>query len=386
MEYINGKKEDGIVIDWNKVRKIYKKVTAEFDYYYDPCTIPFEETAWNVLISKRSTGKTTNIFIIGLILHKLYGVRIEYIRNTDLMITQKNNKDLFNTILDFVYIEKIFDGEYNSVEYQAKRWYLTKVENGEIVKKSDICFMAMHSIQSYTDEKSSYNSPLGDFIIWDEFLDRYRQDTFVDACQLISTIIRDRISPRIVMMANNTNIYSDIFDELMIRKEVESLKEGDYRIIDTGLGSKVYINWIAENLTLSEQKTYKRKKFFGFKNPRLASINGGGWEVNNYQHLPKQTSDETRETMQKNIFMVIYGNVLRLNICYSDKIGYYLYVHRHNTTPCSGDIVFSLEPNKINEYRKVGRSMIISKLIAEKRVYYSTNEVGRLFNDFINLC
>lgn len=385
MEYINGKKEDGILIDWNKVRKIYKKVTTGFDYY-DPCTIPFEETAWNVLISKRSTGKTTNVFIIGLILHKLYGVRIEYIRNTDLMITQKNNKDLFNTILDFVYIEKIFDGEYNSVEYQAKRWYLTKVENGEIVKKSDICFMAMHSIQSYTDEKSSYNSPLGDFIIWDEFLDRYRQDTFVDACQLISTIIRDRLSPRIVMMANNTNIYSDIFDELMIRKEIESLKEGDYRIIDTGLGSKVYVNWIAENLTLTEQKTYKRKKFFGFKNPRLASINGGGWEVNNYPHLPKQASDETRETMQKNIFMVIYGNVLRLNICYSDKIGYYLYVHRHNTTPNSGDIVFSLEPNQINHYRSIKQSKIISRLISEKRVYYSTNEVGRLFNDFINLC
>ena len=188
------------------------------------------------------------------------------------------------------------------------------------------------------------------------------------------------------MMANNTNIYSDIFDELMIRKEVESLKEGDYRIIDTGLGSKVYINWIAENLTLSEQKTYKRKKFFGFKNPRLASINGGGWEVNNYQHLPKQASDETRETMQANIFMIIYGNVLRLNICFSDKMGYYLYIHRHNTTPHSGDIVFSLEPSKINEYRKLGRSTIISRLIAEKRVYYSTNEVGRLFNDFINLC
>ena len=69
MEYINGKKEDGIVIDWNKVRKIYKKVTDGFDYY-DPCTIPFEETAWNVLISKRSTGKTTNIFIKGQMLQK----------------------------------------------------------------------------------------------------------------------------------------------------------------------------------------------------------------------------------------------------------------------------------------------------------------------------
>ena len=152
MEYINGKKENGIVIDWNNVRKIYKKVTTGFDYY-DPCNISFEETVWNVLISKRSTGKTTNIFIIGLILHKLYGIRIEYIRNTDLMITQKNNKDLFNTILDFGYIEKIFDGEYNSVEYLAKRWYLTRVENGEIVKKSD--FIQSHPAYDISKEDVS---------------------------------------------------------------------------------------------------------------------------------------------------------------------------------------------------------------------------------------
>ena len=127
--------------------------------------------------------------------------------------------------------------------------------------------------------------------------------------------------------------------------------------------------------------------FFGFKNPRLASINGGGWEVNNYPHLPPCESEETRDILNQNIFMLMYGNVLRLNVGYSDRLGYYLFVHRHNTLPASDyDIIFTLEPSAPNEYRNIKKSRVVTNLINERRVYYSTNEVGRLFNDFINLC
>ena len=69
----------------------------------------------HLLVSERSTGKTTNLILVGIIMYYLYGTTTEYIRANDKMITYQKTKNLFDVILEYDYISKITKGQYNSV-------------------------------------------------------------------------------------------------------------------------------------------------------------------------------------------------------------------------------------------------------------------------------
>lgn len=105
MQYIDNDIQKGILINWNDVVKECKKLGIPKDVY-TPFNLPFNEAKYFIECSERSIGKTTNWLLLGMILNKMYGIQIQYIRQIIDMIMPKNMK-LFDTILEHHYIEKI---------------------------------------------------------------------------------------------------------------------------------------------------------------------------------------------------------------------------------------------------------------------------------------
>lgn len=69
IKYIDGKKENGIQYDWKFLQKEFQKLGTPKDIA-TPFTIPkFYENGWNIMLSERSIGKTTNWLLLGLIMN-----------------------------------------------------------------------------------------------------------------------------------------------------------------------------------------------------------------------------------------------------------------------------------------------------------------------------
>ena len=212
------------------------------------------------------------------------------------MITKKITINLFTTILEYDYIEKLTDGKYNSIWYNARRWYYCLVdEDGNVIDKAPTHFMSMLSIDRNETYKSGYNAPRGDFIVYDEFISKYYYaDEFLYFTDLLKTIIRDRLSPIIFMLSNMIDKNSEYLDELMISDQVMLMSVGDSSLITTKKGTNIYVELLEmSKKTITPRRQLSNKLYFGFDNPKLINITGGDWVVENYPHIPKKIESDS---------------------------------------------------------------------------------------------
>ena len=79
MKYIDDNKELGILYDWKKIYRLYKKLGCP-DNVYNPTTLPINQAKYFMLLSERKTGKTTNLLLLGMCANQEYGTVIHYIR------------------------------------------------------------------------------------------------------------------------------------------------------------------------------------------------------------------------------------------------------------------------------------------------------------------
>ena len=387
ISYHENKKELGIVYDFNKINAEFKKLGVPSDVW-TPCNVPFNSAKWIIEMSERTVGKTTNVLLYGLVMHKLYGTHIEYVRETEIMLAPKYTKDLCNVINEFGYVEKLTDGRYNRLVYDRRRWYYAKMDGDmNIVEKSNTDVITMLSIDNAYEIKSTYNSPFGDLIILDEFISKhYKEDEFTDFCQIISTIFRLRRSGWIFLLTNTVDLYSPWFDELAIHNKVLSMKSGDSEVIESPLGTNLFLEWIKPNEVMTEKKRIGQRLYFGFTNKKLNAINGGGWEVKQYPHLPRADGDEKRELIYRDRYIKFYDNYLCLEVWKSDKIGMYLYVRPYYDVPTKTTYVLDT-PKYVNHRFGFGYDKIdkfIWGLYSKYRVYYTTNEVGSIVEKFVD--
>ena len=244
MIYIDDNTKNGLYYDFDRIKKEYKKLKVPKEFY-NPCFVPFEQAKYFVGVSERSTGKTTNWVLFGLVMNKLYGTQIQYIRQVRDMIAPKNLNQFMDVIVNNGYIEKVTDGKYNSCEYFAGAWRFICIKDGEVIEKAKVPFMSCLSLDQNLIYKSSYNAPFGDLIIFDEFIStRYMPNEFVTFSDLVKTIIRERISPFVVMLANTTDRYNEYFRELMIQDEILKIKVNEYFIKQTPLGTTIFCELI----------------------------------------------------------------------------------------------------------------------------------------------
>lgn len=390
LEYIDGKVENGIKYDLNKINALYKKLKTPKGVFKPPLQA-LENHKYIIELSERSTGKTTNWLLIGLCMNVLYGTTIQYIRQKESMTSPSFAEELVSVIVSYKngqYIEILTDGKYNSMFYHWKKFYFCKVDDtGKVVEKAPTHCIQMLSIDKNFDYKSSYNAPTGDLILFDEFLSKfYNYNEAIDFFDLCSTIIRQRKSPFIVMLANTIQLRSNYFEELMIQRNVASAKKGQPISITTELGTKIYFE-IIDRPSNAEKQEHNRL-FFGFNNPKLASITGGAtWAFEQVPHIPQieYTVIEKRLYIQLSNYEYLQCEIV------DTETGIKIFVHKANK-PHYDSIVLTLTEDRTNNeidgvfMYGLGNRKIYNLLIntlAKRELYYSSNEVGYDFKNYI---
>lgn len=385
--YIDGDASKGILYNWDKIRKEYKKLKCPKNVY-NPLKADFDKFGYIISMSDRSQGKTTNPLLLGMIMHEMYGTIIHYVRDTPDMITPKNLKDLFATVLDYGYIQKITKDRWNSVYYYGKRWfYCNTDENGKITEKSPEHFMFCCSLSDSDALKSSYNCPRGDLIIFDEFiqLSGYGYNDFISFTDICKTIIRDRLSPIIFMLSNTIDLTSPWFDELCIRDIANVMAQGETRQIETVEGTHIYFEILPANI--SEQRQSVNNRFFGFPNPKLAAITGRGtWATESYPHI-KPNKEDTATILYNKLFVRQSGKLLKLQLV-KNHTGLAVYVrpatrtYKDSYILTAGDIT---ESNEIYGFGARGTLLdVYWKLYKANKFYYASNLDGALFRAYVN--
>lgn len=394
IKYLRNNPAAGAVYDWHEIRQGLKALGIPATYY-NPSTAPLEKAQWFVELSERATGKTTGWLLLGMVMFQLYGTVTMYVRQTRDMVAPKNASSLFNVICDNDYISKLTDDEYNNVYYRSKKWYFCKIDpdTGEMTAKHPDYFCRMVSLDEATNLKSACNEPMGDLIIFDEFIGKYTPTnefvTFVDVC---STILRLRETGKIILLANTIDKYNQYFHDLEIFERIATMDISESCLHTTDKGTNIYIEMIGAPKVYRTKKAKWVRLFAGFKKPELASITGEAtWAVKCYPHIPDIEEDaEAPETLFRNIYIYYNNKLIRLDIVSHPELGLCIYTHwATNTHPDS--IILTNEPRFDSRYQygipsDTTAGKFILNMLLHNRVYYSANDVGAFLESYLYAC
>lgn len=368
------------------ITKEYKKlgIPPEYDIT-EIMPLGNEALKWYVMTSERSVGKTSNILLIGMVMYKLYGTVMQLIRHH--IDKASYYETLFNTIIAYnkgQYIKRLTDGEYDTIKYHWKNFYYARTdERGKIEKASEPFCVSLAADECYS-LCSFYEAPRGDWIVLDEcFNETNRPEEFVHFIHLHKTIVRERMSDKIILLGNNLDVNNIWYRQLMIQHEVRKMKKGQSRVAYTSEGMPIYVHFM-ENRAPEKRRRFN-KSHYGFPHPELNAITGNGnWNVRMY---PQTCKLKDREQLARGIYFSYHDDLYLEGAFIRCTAGIFIEIHPARMSSArDGDILFKLNyPNEPNErffgYDKLSKKIIT--MITEKRIVFADNETGDLFQKFI---
>lgn len=396
-------------INVEEVKKFIKKLGIPKEYFKIDLD-KFFTHEYNIYLSIReNAGKTTQALILGMVLNRLYGTKIEYLRNDEKQIARASVEELFSTVEKLPdkfcnYIQKIY-GVYNAVEYkpQQKCFRLVHIDEDGNTDLTGDTICALHSNENWRKYKSSYNSPMGDYIVIDEFLDSerptYRQMT--ELMNNISTIGRvgskqRRNNVHCLMLGNNTDEYSHWWDDFTITEQIRNMINfGSEFSAITELGTSVFCKLIDLNDNKKEEIKTNKIKFFGFNTPEMAQFNGTQvWAQTNYPQIPDvDMLREGKRKLKNRIYIYHRGRYIQLELFSHKLYGYYVFLHWASEPEYDDAVIMTIEPIKKNEIYGFGKYSLgdkvskalstLNKLRMGNRWYYLNNQIGAIVDDFI---
>lgn len=385
IKYIDNNIEHGIKYDFNEIKKELARLKCPAGVYNPFKSHIIQSGKWFLDLSERSTGKSTNWILLGMCMNKLYNTQIVYIRETVDMIRPAHSRQLFNTILEHDYVRKLTEGAYDSVIYASRAWYYYNTEKLESAPEP---FMVVLSIDENILNKSSFNAPRGDLIIFDEFISRHNYaNQFVDFCDTLKTVIRERDSALIVLLANTIDRHTFWFKELGIYEQIQKMEIDTAKEYVNKGGTKISIALMGKRADqMPEHRKEHNTKFFGFLNPKLNAITGGDWAMRIYPHPPKALENDKPERLIYNRYIRHNNYLLNIELFRSKELGLYCICHKANST-YDDSIIYTLEDiSAKNERYKWGDGKIdklLYKLIKGNRWYYATNLEGSLMDNYM---
>lgn len=391
IQYIDNDVNKGIRYDWKLIKKEYRKLKIP-KIYYDPCRVNWDRCGYDVAMSDRAHGKTSETMILGMVMNHHYGTIIHYIRNSEKSIRPYSLNQLFPVIEQNGYIEKITEGRWNSVFYYGHKWYYcVKDDEGRIIEKDTMHFCICMHLGESDDRKSSYNCPKGDLIIFDEFieLNGYGYSDFIRFSDLVSTIFRKRLCGCIYMLSNTIDLNSPWFDELCLREDINIMKHGEARYIESELGTVSFVELLEPDTSVQAQNFIQR--YFGFNNPKLAAITGRGtWATDHFQHIPDWPEDERDNVhvLLRRLYVQQSGKLLRLQLV-RDPLGLNVYVLPATRT--YADSIILTHGDITDRRHQFGYGVkspvldLIWRLYKGNRFFYLTNSEGALLQTYIRL-
>lgn len=361
-------------------------MARKFDFYDIQKLLKDYPTAfYYVVFGERSNGKTYSSLSYAVERYKKSGEQFAYIRRYQEDIRKKNLSNLFAGHIENGFISKTFDNQWSLVDYTNSKFYLETRDDNDCVVKSEEPIGFAFDLNGMEHYKST-SFPRITTIIFDEFMSRsgYLPNEWVLFANTLSTIIRHRSNVKIIMLGNTVNKYCPYFNEMGL-KHIREQKPGTvdvYRYADSDL------EVVCEYCTSSAKKGGKASDtYFAFDNPELKMITGGDWEIAIYPHLnvklrPKDTVANFFINFNEEL---LHGEVISL------PTGPFIFIHA-KTTPIkdeSKDIVYTTRPDERWNYRMCltrqsdELSKFIIKCLRENRIFYSTNEVGEVFRNYV---
>ena len=108
------------------------------------------------------------------------------------------------------------------------------------------------------------------------------------------------------------------------------------------------------------------------------------WAFENVPHIPDQTN---KVCLLNNLYLESGIDLLKIGVYSSDELDTHLEIHRATKT-YDDSIILTLGELKDRRYIfGIGRNFlkkILVELIQKRHVYYSSNEVGSIFKDYLN--
>lgn len=372
-------------MNFKKIIKKYKSLQCP-DNVFNPCELPYDQDKYFVICTERSVGKTTNILLLGMCAHWVEGIQIQYIREYTDMIERRNLRQLFTTIKEYHYIEKITEGHYTDVVYKSHGWYYCNYDaEGKILDQSTDPFMMCLALDAAETLKSSYNAPYGDFIIFDEAISitrRARQDMFISFCDVCKTVIRGRTTPIIFILCNTIDRNHHLFYEMELNDAIQALPLGAHTEVITSGGTPIYLSLYTPGQTPEKQR--HNMLYFGFKNKKLGAITGKDWSLT---PMPHPLHDDTRVCRCRRFYILYEDHVINLELCTSDNDGVHVIAHMSSPKSFKRDsIIYSMGLRQDWRYRyKFGHTPLdryIWTLYERKQFFYSSNAVGALVEKY----
>ena len=388
IKYYSNDEKQGIIFNWVDVARELDKLQIPKGYF-EPlqAIINGNGARWNVAASVRSVGKTTAVLLLGMVLNKLYGTQIAYIRNTVNECKQMNSADLFGTICGYKngrYIEICTNGYYNSIYYRWKKiYYCRRDDDGNVLEKSNIPLVYVMACDEHEDKKSTFNVPLCDLLIWDECITAHYDNYFFKFSDLQKTIGRDRKSLYMFLLCNTTNITAPLWRELEIAEQVRTIRTGHGRLCTASKGQKIYVEMC--DVKLKVERTEYNELYFGFDNTKLDAITGNntGWSFDCVPHIIR---DDDKKVINRDISISYHGELLGVDIMYSPRFHSFLEVH-----PISKrrKIIFVLDDIiDHTEFHGMPRTLWRTLQMFKDRnlIFYTDNLSGHLYTEFMNEC
>lgn len=346
---------------------------------------------YNIVIGKRSNGKTYSALMEILTNYTKHNKQSAYIRRMKTDFTAKTTSQLFASLVSNNEISKATNGRWSDVYYRGGCWYLCTYEESDddktpkrIIDKTPFCYAFALSNMEH-DKSVSY--PNIDLVIFDEFLTRtfYLNDEFIIWCNVLSTIIRDRTDVRIFMLANTVSQDCPYFREMYLTEVIRQMQPNDIKLVESD-EVKIAIEFTDSNTNVKAKET--AKKYFNFKNPRLEMISTGKWEIDCYPHKP--INYKPKDIVFK-YFIDYEIDKLMCDVVITDECAF-TYVYRKTGDIREDDLVFTprydARPNYIRRITDSTNPLArkLYKFYIQEQFYYQDNEVGEIVRNYINWC
>lgn len=396
IKYIDNKPLYGIKRDFEYLKREFKKMLQECGapqglYGAD---LPDDEAKWFILMSERSSSKTTQILLkYGLLNNKLYGLKFAYIRREKSQTTESMHTKLFEVINNpiFGYVNYLTNGLYNCVvvERNTKNiYYAKRGEDGKIIDKSEIEIGVIMSVEEYTRYCSNYNVTDYDTIILDEFSwgKQPTSEEFFHFCQIIATLRRERRSVKMYLLSNTISPYNHYLKELCVSSHVIKMQKGQHALITTELGASVYVEMLDVEMHKTVEFKVSSLEYFGFNGEngeRLRSLYGGEWEIKGFRHLPHS---ENRSLTWTSLFLDYMGNMLRI-ATFQDGAMQGVFISAYTSKLKNDAMVFPINPRYNAESLRCRNRNIIRRLMMIDDMgllYFSDNETAMQFYAYID--
>ena len=352
--------------------------------FYSLKRILAKDCVYNVIIGQRSNGKTYSVLKYAIEQWAKNGTQLAYVRRFQTDIKGRRASDIFAALNADGVIDKATDGKYQGISYYGGKFYAcTYDETGKpITNQSDVigyCFSL-----SDNEHNKSISYPKIETILFDEFLSNYYLDNeFMLFMNTLSTIIRQRTTPKIFMLGNTISTYSPYFKEMGLT-HVKEQEQGTIEVYTYGNSDlRVAVEYCHE-IQLKNSKTY-----YAFDNSRLAMLTSGKWELDIFPHVPVKY---TQKDIKYTYFFSFDEEVFQAEIIRVEKM-LFTYIHR-KTTPIKDedrDLVYSLDyVPKMNYSRNIFKPTcaIQQKILwffTHDRVFYQDNFVGNKITNMLKV-